>query len=76
MGGPEYGGVYRALTGARQLGELLERQLPNGTYDYVRLLVDGEYALLEWTSDAEGAAVTVRRPTRRRARTGAGRRSG
>ncbi|MFY1702444.1 nuclear transport factor 2 family protein [Micromonospora sp. WMMA1923] len=50
-------GVFRGPGGARQLARWLAEELPGGRYTYQNLLVDGRFAFLEWTAQADGARV-------------------
>jgi len=50
-------GVERGRDGARRLADLLGRQLPSASFEYVLRQVEGEVALLEWTATAHGARV-------------------
>lgn len=42
-------GVYRGHEGLRACAAELNRYFPDGEYDYVRRLVDGDVAFLVWT---------------------------
>ena len=45
-------GVFRGHNGVREAAALLERELPDGTYEYVQKEVHGEIAFLVWTGDS------------------------
>ncbi len=45
-------GVFHGRDGARQLADLLAEELPGAPYVYTNRLVEGRFALLEWTSEA------------------------
>lgn len=45
-------GVFRGHDGVREAWALLERELPDGTYEYVQKEVHGEMAFLVWTGDS------------------------
>lgn len=45
-------GVFRGHEGVREAAALLERELPEGTYEYVQKEVHGEMAFLVWTGDS------------------------
>jgi hypothetical protein len=51
-------GVFNGRDQIRILAELLEAQIPGGTFDYTTVLVHGDVAFLEWT--AEGPTARVR----------------
>ena len=46
-------GVFHGRDGARHLARLLEEELPDAPYVYTNRLVEGRFAFLEWTADAE-----------------------
>lgn len=50
-------GVYRGHDGLRQLGEFLRKELPDGSFEYQTVLVDGEMGFLEWTGRSAAARV-------------------
>jgi hypothetical protein len=50
-------GIYRGHDGLRQLAELLNEQLQDGSMSYRTKLVDGELAFLEWTAESAHARV-------------------
>ena len=50
-------GVHRGREGVCYLAGILSEQLPNASFTYRTLQVDGEYAFLEWTARADGARV-------------------
>lgn len=51
-------GIYRGHDGVRQLASRLERELPSVTFEYTVVLSERDFAFLEWTAEARGAAVT------------------
>jgi hypothetical protein len=51
-------GVFTGRDQIRILAELLEAQIPGGTFGYTTVLVHGDVAFLEWT--AEGPTARVR----------------
>jgi hypothetical protein len=50
-------GVFRGRDGARALARMLSDELGDAPYNYVNQLVDGRFALLEWTSESAHACV-------------------
>lgn len=50
-------GVFRGHDGVREAAALLERELPDGTYEYVHKIVHGEMAFLVWTGDSSTRVV-------------------
>jgi len=50
-------GIFRGRDGVRQLARLLEDELPGAPYRYVNRLVEGRFAFLEWTAEAERTRV-------------------
>ncbi len=50
-------GIFRGRTGARELADLLEQELPKAPYVYTNRLVEGRVAFLEWTAKAKHARV-------------------
>ena len=50
-------GIHRGHEGARELADLLERQLPSARFEYTLRLAVRDVALLEWTAAADGAHV-------------------
>lgn len=49
--------VYRGNDGLRQLGDLLRKELPDSSFEYQTVLVDGEMGFLEWTGRSVKARV-------------------
>jgi hypothetical protein len=45
---------FGVFGGMREAHRILRKHLPNARSEYVRKLVHGEIAFLEWTADAEG----------------------
>jgi hypothetical protein len=50
-------GVFRGHPGGREPARLLAEELPDAPYPYTNVLVDGQFAFLEWTADSEHACV-------------------
>ncbi len=50
-------GTFHGHQGVRKLAEMLEREIPKAEYDYINRLVEGRFALLEWTADCGAVAV-------------------
>lgn len=50
-------GIFRGREGARALARLLDEELGQAPYLYTLRLVEGRFALLEWTADAAHARV-------------------
>lgn len=50
-------GVYRGHDGLRQLAELLRQELPESTFEYDTMLVEGEMGFLEWKGRSATAQV-------------------
>ena len=50
-------GVQRGHDGLRRQADKLRKELPNCTFCYGTQLVEGEFAFLEWSADADGAKV-------------------
>jgi len=50
-------GVFHGRDGARHLARLLGEELPGAPYVYTNRLVEGRFAFLEWTSEAEHTRV-------------------
>ncbi len=50
-------GVFHGRDGARHLARLLGEELPGAPYVYINRLVEGRFAFLEWTSEAEHTRV-------------------
>lgn len=50
-------GVYRGHDGLRQLAELLRRELPQASFEYRTIVVEGEMGFLEWTGRSATAQV-------------------
>lgn len=45
-------GVFHGRDGVREAAALLERELPDGRYEYVQKEIYGEMAFLVWTGDS------------------------
>jgi hypothetical protein len=50
-------GIFHGREGVRELALLLEDELPNAPYVYTTRMVEGRFAFLEWTSEAEHTRV-------------------
>ena len=50
-------GVLRGHDGVRRSREVLGRDLPDGEFEYLTRLTDGEYAFLEWRGRSEAVEV-------------------
>lgn len=50
-------GAFRGHEGIRKLAAMLQRESPDADYKYINRLVDGRFALLEWTADCGAVAV-------------------
>ncbi|WP_428965291.1 nuclear transport factor 2 family protein [Micromonospora fluostatini] len=50
-------GVFRGRAGAQELARWLGEELPGGRFTYTKVLVEGRFAFLEWTAEADGARV-------------------
>ena len=50
-------GTFRGHDGLRQLATMLEQEIPGAEYGYIGRLVEGRFALLEWTADCGAVAV-------------------
>ena len=50
-------GIFHGRTGARELAQLLEEELPDAPYTYTTRQVVGRVAFLEWTAEAEHTRV-------------------
>lgn len=50
-------GVFHGIEGMRRSATLLHSQLPNATYDYKTILVEGEVGFLEWPAQSATAEV-------------------
>ncbi len=50
-------GVFRGHAGARTLADMLERELPGGSFEYVTRQVEGDVGFLEWTGRSPRARV-------------------
>lgn len=50
-------GVHSGHDGMRHLAELFSRQLPDASYGYRTVLVDGELGFLEWTATGRQARI-------------------
>ena len=45
-------GIFHGREGARELAQLLQRELPKAPYTYTKRLVADRFAFLEWTAEA------------------------
>ena len=50
-------GTFRGHDGLRQLAAMLQQEIPGAEYGYIGRLVEGRFALLEWTADYGAVAV-------------------
>ena len=50
-------GTFRGHDGLCQLAAMLEQEIPGAEYGYINCLVEGRFALLEWTADCGAVAV-------------------
>lgn len=50
-------GVYHGHSGLKQLAERLRQELPEGTFQYRTVLVEGEMGFLEWTGQSAAARI-------------------
>lgn len=50
-------GIYRGYEGVKELAEILRKELPNASFEYKKVLVEGEVGFLEWTASSEKAKV-------------------
>ena len=50
-------GYYRGHAGLMELARILKQELPNAEFKYINRLVEGRFALLEWTADCGNVAV-------------------
>jgi hypothetical protein len=50
-------GVHRGHDGLRYLADRLSRELPDATFEYTTVLVDGDVGFLEWTATSDTAVV-------------------
>lgn len=50
-------GVFRGHDGLRQLAEFLRQELPESSFEYSTVLVEGEIAFLEWKGRSASARV-------------------
>ena len=50
-------GAFRGHDGLRQLARMLQQEVPDAEYRYINRLVEGRFALLEWTADCGAVAV-------------------
>lgn len=50
-------GIHRGHDGLRQLAQRLAEELPDATFEYTTVLVDGDVGFLEWTATSEQAEV-------------------
>lgn len=50
-------GVFHGHEGLRQLAGMLQNEIPDAEYGYINRLVEGRFALLEWTADCGAVAV-------------------
>lgn len=46
-------GTFQGHEGVKKAAKLLDKQLPNGTYDYKLKLCHGKMCFLHWTGDSE-----------------------
>ena len=51
-------GVYRGYDDVRALAQRLVGELPEARFEYTTVLIEDDVGFLEWTADANGAAVT------------------
>jgi hypothetical protein len=49
-------GIYKGKEGVREKVQLLNEQLPNGTWTYNTVMAEDELGFLEWTAVAENGA--------------------
>jgi hypothetical protein len=49
-------GIFRGVEGLREKVELLQTHLPNGTWTYHNIMVEGELGFLEWSGVGENGA--------------------
>ncbi len=50
-------GAFRGHSGLHELAGLLQQEIPDAEYAYINKLVEGRFALLEWTADCGAIAV-------------------
>jgi hypothetical protein len=50
-------GIHRGHDGLRHLADRLTRELPDATFEYTAVFVDGDVGFLEWTATCETAVV-------------------
>lgn len=50
-------GVYHGHDGLRQLAELMRHELPESSFEYRTILLEGEMGFLEWTGRSSTAYV-------------------
>lgn len=50
-------GVFHGHQGVREAAELLEKELPNGTFNYKVKLCHDNICYLHWTGDSEEASI-------------------
>ncbi|MCW8195127.1 nuclear transport factor 2 family protein [Proteobacteria bacterium 005FR1] len=49
-------GIHHGHRGARDLAQLLKKQLPDAEFEYCIVQVEGEFGFLQWTAEASNGA--------------------
>jgi hypothetical protein len=50
-------GIFKGLKGVEELAAILRREMPNATFEYHKILVEGEIGFLEWSASSKDAKV-------------------
>jgi hypothetical protein len=50
-------GIYKGHDGVKELMEMLNKELPDASFDYKKILVDGDIAFLEWSGDSKNTKI-------------------
>lgn len=50
-------GIHLGHDGVRETASILREALPDGMYEYIKTLVEGEFAYLEWKGRSEERAI-------------------
>lgn len=50
-------GTYKGYKGMKELAQMLEKELPDASFEYKNFLVEGEVGFLEWSGYSKNAKV-------------------
>lgn len=50
-------GILRGFDGVRESARRLSQQVPHGKYEYLNVLVDGDFGFLEWRAQSDNTIV-------------------